>query len=724
MTPWTRDQQAAVGHVGGEAVVSASAGSGKTAVLIERAVRLVVSGRAGVEELLLVTFTNDAAEELRLRLRGALDAAVRTSPAGRRAGLLRQLRRLDRARIGTIHGFCLQVLRDYHHLLGLGAEPRVLSAEEAALLHDRVLEELFETNYGRDDAAGAAFRRLVDLYGGPGVDKGLAEAVRRCQHFLETLVDPAEWLARSRRAYSPGPEGEEFRRGCLAQLQEHWLGELRLVLAQFAVLREEAAAVPDARFAAHYADWHRHVQAALADMTAGRWAEAGERLGSASFRAPSVQRDAPYRSLVERINQDRNGLKESLRALGEEITQTVSPTAAERLAAQAAPAGAFLDLVEAYRARLAEAKGELGALEFDDLQRQAWRLLSADGGARPEWAEAAERYRREFRFVMVDEFQDVSELQDALVRAVCRRDAAGRCVNLLVVGDVKQSIYRFRSAYPEILQRLCRRADDAGGGLARYNLAVNFRSRREVLEAANFVFGRVLAGGPLELVYDERERLVPGAEYPAARTDSRTELYLLDRDLEPAEAEDGGEPGEVTWADLERFRREAYLIADRIRSLLDDKMTVTEGGRPRPVRAEDVVVLLRSPRHAARVVIDMLRGRGLAAYSADVQAFLEYPEIADLVAVLRVIDNPYQDIPLAAVLRGPLVRLTDAELARIRRVAGGGFYRAVRAFAESAGSDGASGRVREFLDRLAEFRGEAANSTVGDLVEYVCRRTG
>jgi len=649
---WTEQQLEAIRHRSGELVVSASAGSGKTAVIIERAMYLIRSGLADVDQLLIVTFTEDAADQLKERLRAALEEAYRSAgkPDARRR-LFSQLRLVDRAWISTIHAFSRQLLRNHHHLLGLAAEMTVLSAEESALLRARVAEELFEECYAAEDEFGLAFRRLVELYGGRSVDGGLTQAVLSTHAFLTSLVDPDGWLADCRRTYT-AVASRDFDLSSHAIWQYlgcQWQSELRRLESEFGALIETAGELSLTSMADHLADLRALVGDAASRLAGNEHSAALENLAGRVGRSPSTRNpdgDPKIDEFKKRVAQAKDSLKKTVT----EIQNGFSAEALARMTDQAPLIETFLNLVENFSSRLVETKSELGQLDFDDLQRLALKVLrmpQTDGPAGPA---VAEKYRRDFRFVMVDEYQDVNELQDAIVRSVCRQDAAGRAENLMVVGDVKQSIYRFRLAEPEVFQRLCRLAATEADRVRRIDLRENFRSQMGVIDTVNGVFEQLLLGGPLQLEYDDRARLICGAGSQGRSLDhaGRTELLLLEREL-GGEADSEDEiTGEI--ADLEVIEREAYLVAQRIKTLLDDPPIIAADEGDRALQQEDIVILLRTMKFTANRFVDMLRRFGLGAYCGQVEAFLEYPEIAAVVALLEVIDNPYQDIPLATVL--------------------------------------------------------------------------
>ncbi|NLX06150.1 MAG: helicase-exonuclease AddAB subunit AddA [Phycisphaerae bacterium] len=725
MTKWTEPQRHAINFTAGEAIVAASAGSGKTSVLIERAIRLIRAQQADVDQLLIVTFTEDAADQLKQRLREALDQAYRKAARVEdREFLFHQILLLDRAQISTIHSFSLNVLRENHHLMGLGADIKVFNPEEAALLKYRVLDALFEEWYAAEDAFGGRFRELVDLYGGRQVDQGLADAVHGIQGFLASLSDPAAWLERTRHNYAQiAQEGVDFGSHEAGRyLARSWAEELARIADQVVGLTARARSNGVEAVAAHLEQVLGLVDAARAALERSDWLQLGKTLSLSLPRWPTIKTDSPLRAASEQVKSAFEPVRKDFKDLMDEATTLLSPETAALMREQLPLIETLLEMVERFGQQLAEEKRLAGRLEFDDLQR-----LAAEALKRPRMGAGsgtvAERYQRRYQYVMVDEYQDVNELQDAIVRSVCRTNDEGCGTNLLVVGDVKQSIYRFRLAEPTIFQSLCQAASGDGAAVRRIDLRENFRSRRETIDAVNGVFERLLVGGALELEYDERSQLVCAAAFAEGETPHyQTELKIIERRIEP-NGDENGETGDV--ADMEATEREAYLVAKRIRELLDSQLPIAGPDGARPIVEEDIVILMRTMRHTAGVFIRMLRQFGISAYCQQVEAFLEYPEIADMVSLLAMIDNPYQDIPLVTLLRSPLVGMGADDLARIRLASKGPFYRAMRAYEHKAAADDATGeKVRQFVKLLERLRRCAAEMTVPELVQAAYHETG
>jgi ATP-dependent helicase/nuclease subunit A len=709
---WKPKQLEAINWPGGELIVSASAGTGKTSVIIERAWQLVLGRKANVDDLLIVTFTEDAAEQLKTRFRSRLDQETDTAESRDQRLFLRdQLHHLEKAQISTIHSFCRRVVHENYYRLGIGADVEILAPEQAVLLKHHLLDQLFEECYADETEFGNRFRALVNRYGGRRVDENLTSATLAIHAFLGSLANPEAWLARVRELIA-GLRTDNFDLSSLPAwdyLKNHWLTVLDTVAAQFQNAGRQVAQ-------------HGHPKLqeylnTLLDKTFVRRKFLAENrleklLANSDEKLPS---SPPIRNEDDKLwwtplKNDVDDAKESLKKIAEECLIVLAPEGKDILKAQTDFLETLTSLVETFSLRLTEAKGRHGHLEFDDLQRLALTILTGDG---------CETYRSRFKYILVDEYQDINELQNTIIRALGRPEEnfPGRVKNVFMVGDVKQSIYRFRLAEPKIFQNLYLTADPAGKtGLGRINLVDNFRSRAQVLDAVNTVFTAILRGGILELQYDDQSRLSCAARYPETQNKQTAELHILERQIEP-DPEENTEESE--FAEMEAAEREAFFTARRIRELLDNKFQITQKDATRPAVAEDIVILLRSLKKVAGPYISMLRRMGISAYCGQIEAFLEYPEIADIVALLKIIDNPYQDIPLTSVLRSPLVGADLGELAKIRLTDKLHLFDGLEKWVTGNPHDPAVEKFKTFLQQYRHWHRTAACAGVAELVQDI-----
>lgn len=691
----TKSQQAVVEDRGGRVLVSAAAGSGKTRVLVERLFRRVLGEeQADLDDFLIITYTRAAAAELRERIAQELGRRMAEDPGDRH--LQRQLLLVYQTDIKTIDSFCTALLRENVHLLDLGeqggltADFRVLDEGEAELLRQRVLPRVLESFY---TSMTPGQTQLADCFGFGRDDRGLEELVLELHSKVQSHAYPHRWLEEQRQSWASLPEdgGEtEFGRALLTRLARkarHWSDLLTRAGEE---LRSDNAL--ERAYGPAFASGTAQLEA-LAEAAETGWDAAAGRLPDFPRLSPARKCEDP--ALKEKMQTLWNRCKKESAAFCA-ILETTGAETGEDLRRSAPAMEALLALCVDFSAAYQQEKLRRNVTDFSDQEHYAVRLLlGEDGRPTPLAVVMSERYLE----VMVDEYQDTNQVQNCIFDALAR---GGR--SLFTVGDVKQSIYRFRLADPTIFLEQYRRYPDAAeaeeGEPRRILLSQNFRSRKEVLDAANFVFSAIMSREMGEVEYGEAERLYFGAAYLPPREDCLTEFHLL---LPP---QDDGEAEKVPAALLE-----ARMAADRIASLLSEGFPVTDedSGELRPCRAEDIVILMRSPgprlRHYARALTE----RGIPCATQENEDFFSAMEVAVMCSLLEILDNPRQDVPLIAVLRSPLAGFSPDRLALIRgRHPEGDFYEALAAFGEED--------CAEFLTRLADLRSLARDMSVHRLI--------
>lgn len=751
-------EQAAAVDAAGNVLLMAGAGTGKTSTLVARVVARAVDGAPPVklDRILMVTFTEAAAAEMRHRLREALAGLAEAAPEDER--MADQLARLETAHIGTIHSFCLRLIREHFHELHLDPQLRVLEPAEAAQMFRETLDAVLDPFLGGEDAPSVAVQEWIS---GPlGGDLGSAtEWVQRIHGYVQSRHDGAGWLAAQREHWAAVEPAEWLgqMRERLPRWAADWCDRLALVASANAKAAECRAILgPLAELAGRpdLADWREVASEALhgllaADSEAG-WKPLGR--GAKTNLRPDVDglmKDAVFlTSLVKPGAGGRDPVVEDWNLVRGHMA-------------------ALVRLVEAFGEAFARVKRDLGVLDFADLEQFALRLLG--DGTTP----VARGCQARFEEVLVDEAQDLNPAQEAILRAVSRPGAAA---NRFLVGDVKQSIYRFRLADPRIFQSLARRWGGAGGSVDEgqvLNLTGNFRSHERVLDFANEVFRRILVEGVGGVGYGPDAELRFGAPtertHFAGRDQARTEIHLR-LTTRPASGE-GGDGGSVDDAEPEdNTEAEARLVVRRLREMHDAGTPVWDRAAKtfRPMRWGDAVVLLRSPGPRGGAFARVFADAGVPL-SAPPGAFFDQPEMRDLLGLLQVLDNPLQDIPLAGVLRSPLAGIGEPdELAAIRMaVRRERFWTALNRFHElgaatAAGSGQTAGasvdaagespgdapqvplegeevfthaathgvaratwpRVDRFLRRFAVWRRLAQRGSMAALLEAICDDTG
>lgn len=681
MTNWTEAQASAISDRGGALLVSAAAGSGKTAVLVERAFCLMTDKAHPVaaDRLLLVTFSNASAAELRARIARRLEEALAEEPQSR--FLLRQRMLLGRARIQTVHAFCLDLIKEHFSELDISPSPVVATEAQLAPLRAQALEEVMEQAY-----ADPSFVKLCGLYGRSRSDAAAQKAILDLYEFSRSLPFPKRELQRFISLYreegplKTGPFGEELL-SYAAQLAK--AAEKALLAAEDALLQDETL-LPYAQSLSGDRAAFAHLGALIQN---GSWNEA------AVFAAGLGQtRLKPVRGGDERVKQQVQALRAKAAACLADLQKEVFICSEEEYLADlrdlapqvSALCGAALRFAEVYGGL----KTDSNFLEFSDFEHLALRLLYGEEGAPTALARTV---AQRFDAIMVDEFQDTSSIQNALFEAVCAPGGE----NLFFVGDVKQSIYRFRGANPELF--LKKRAQwpllSAGRHPATILLGHNFRSAAPVIDGVNDLFSTLMRPDVGEMVYSEEELLVEGAPH---KGDASFEFHLVDSSL-------GGEG-------------EAGYVAKLIVDLVQSKALVEENGALRPCRYDDFCILLRSPGPVAETYLMELEKRGVPARADAAGDLLKEGALQPVLAALRVVDNPAQDIPLAAALLSPLFAFSADEVTALRAAhPEGPLYAAVLL--------GDTPKTRAFLAQLRHYRTLSAVLPVHRLLEELLTGT-
>ncbi|ULO10258.1 helicase-exonuclease AddAB subunit AddA [Paenibacillus sp. 19GGS1-52] len=705
---WSDDQWRAIAESGDDILVAAAAGSGKTAVLVERIIRKISKEENGfsVDRLLVATFTKAAAAEMRQRIREALDRALEDN--GENDHLRRQLALLGKASITTLHSFCMEVIRRYYQLIPIDPGFRILNEHEAEMMRQELLEELLEEKYGAvsEDGEDTVFVRLADWFSGERSDDAVHALIQRLHDFARSHPWPAQWLRDTAADFSL-PDTDSLS-------QTPWvqsiLEEAKLTLAgAISQLTQGQAIALQPGGPAPYADnlaADLVMVSELIDAVNQRpWAELYDIFMEVSFgKLKACKKDSTDPGLQEAVKELRDSVKKSILELQKALFGRPAAVFLAELH-EAAPlmdelAETVIEFGERYRIE----KSGRGLVDFSDLEHYCLQILrhpdSLPGCSLP--SDAAMEYRAQFDEVLLDEYQDTNSVQEEIVRLISR-EAPG---NRFMVGDMKQSIYRFRLAEPGLFLDKYRSFSTKGANVSGsdsesstgsvIDLARNFRSRREVVNAVNMIFRQIMNETVAEISYDERAELVYGANFPGTEEQSpdtyfAPELLLIDRGknatgkAEEASEDSEDAPQESEVIESETAQLEARAIARRI-----SQMTGMTGGSPlliydkglkimRPVIYGDIVILLRSARIWTPLMIEELRLEGIPAYGDQNKGYFQATEVEIALSLLKVVDNPQQDIPLAGVLRSPVVGLSEEELATVRLCSQGSFYEALQA---------------------------------------------
>ncbi|MDQ0429040.1 ATP-dependent helicase/nuclease subunit A [Planomicrobium stackebrandtii] len=703
---WTDEQWLAIWAKGQDMLVSAAAGSGKTAVLINRMIEKVLAEEdpISVDELLVVTFTNASAAEMRHRMSNALEKAVAENPES--SHLKKQLRLINKAQISTLHSFCLQVVKQYAYLLEIDPGFRIAGDTEAALLRDDILEAVLENAYEGEGAE--AVYRLADSFTSDRSDQAMEVLLSKLYDYSRVHPDPEDWLQQVPALY------DVAETAAIDELP--FIGDLKLTIGhaleealQLTQQGLQLALQPDgpALLEDTFKTDAEVIQAALAALE-NSWDSLYAFSKSFQFeKAASIKKDSCDPAVAEEAKGIRNEVKKIVTGLFDAYFTRSPKRLLEEMREMAPMMKTLVKLTQIFADQYKVLKIDRALVDFSDLEHYALEILSDEG--RP--SAIAKEYQDRFKEVLVDEYQDTNLLQETILNLV--KSGEEHDGNLFMVGDVKQSIYRFRLAEPMLfLGKYARFRHDAESTGLRIDLNANFRSRKEILDGTNYIFSQIMGERVGEIDYDEAAALKAKAPYPDHQIP--IELALIHEPETEEEAVD---------EDLVKSQWEARFIAKKIKEMMDQEMLVNDPWtqQQRKLEYRDIVVLMRSMTWSSDFV-DEFKMAGIPLYAELTGGYFDALEVMIMLNTLRVIDNPYQDIPLASVLRAPFIGLKENELAEIRLAAPqASFYEAVKTFMRAGtGIDPAAAKkLQRFVLQLEGWRNQARRGSLAELIWQV-----
>ncbi|QDI90033.1 helicase-exonuclease AddAB subunit AddA [Salicibibacter halophilus] len=725
---WTDDQWRAIALRGGNILVSAAAGSGKTAVLVERIARRVIDPNdpAEIDRLLVVTFTNAAAAEMSVRIGERLDEAIKDNPGS--LHLQRQRQLLNRAHISTLHSFCNEVIRHYYYEASIDPNVRVANDTEREILKEEVLDELLEEYYGSGEAH---FFELVDAYSGDRSDEGIRKLLLSIFTQARAHPEPSRWLEEAACMYEyPYENVEDTPWGASFQAYAREKLQVAIEALQKAISLAEHPSGP-AKYIDVLTREKQMLESLIQDQTWDNWHATFKHFSPERMPAKDKEAEA---SIAKESKSYRDQAKDIINDVADIFA--ASPNAhLDKIRDMKEHVRLLMTLVQAFSDRYAAVKKEKALIDYEDLEHLTLQILREENGKTPSMVALA--YQDYFTEILTDEYQDTNRVQEAILQLL-----SNGC-NRFMVGDVKQSIYRFRLAEPSLFLEkqqsygTLKSADvrNIRSEGVRVDLAENFRSRKQVLDGVNYVFKQVMDETIGDVQYDERQVLRYGnMDYDQSATGYENEVVLLDR---------SGHANADEEEELQTAEKEGQWIAEKIESMVESRFPVYDKhlGQTRPLEYRDITVLMRT-MNAAPTFMDVFKQAGIPTYAAQSGGYFRRVEVQVMMALLRVIDNPYQDIPLASVLRSPIVGLRENELAEIR-LAGKGqpFYEAMKkivaeqpvlpgdaklSFIEEKQRAGGEwrNRVAAFYSHLQKWRSQARNHSLSQLIWDLFHETG
>lgn len=745
---WTEEQQKVISLRNRNILVSAAAGSGKTAVLVERIITMIsdVENPVDIDKLLVVTFTNAAAAEMSERISAALEKKIEQDPEN--MFLRRQVTLVRNAHICTFHSFCQSVIRNHFNEIGIDPSFRIGDETELTLMKNDVMEALFEKHYAEyADKKGhaakqeevlkekdQAFVKLIESYSDNKTDEGLRAMVLQLYQFSMSYPWPEQWLDKNKEAFQV-QSLEEME-------QSQWMQFLMEYLVQIVedVKRENQKALEICA----QADGPDMYQDALLDdgdyigqiAACKTYSEFSKALSGHKWARLSAKKsdtvDPDKRNLVKAI---RDQIKKTLDDVKKQFFFQDAGQMLLDMQSLALPMEALMELTKEFKQEYQKAKEEKRVVDFNDLEHYALAILLDENTGNP--TSVADAYREEFAEILVDEYQDSNEVQETILGSICKREPDAP--NLFMVGDVKQSIYKFRMARPELFMEKYDSYSLSDSLYQRIDLHKNFRSRAIVLDSVNEIFEIIMKKSLGKVEYDDSAALYLGNEsfVEGERSAKQTELLLVELDGDTDNEETVKEEEEVS-----KIEWEARMVQMRIKELVDpDKGLMVidkKNGELRPCRYGDIAILLRTMSGWSDTYLEVLKDAGVPVYTDTRTGYFSTYEIRTMLQFLKVLDNPRQDIPLAAVMRSMFGSFTGEEMAIMRNrypdmdlidtvECYGGLYELCQGSDKdtlSLEEQMLSKKADAFLEKISSFRKRVAYTSIHQLLERIYEETG
>ncbi len=711
---WTERQLEAIKKRGSTLLVSAAAGSGKTAVLVERIKRLLLEEGTGIDRMLVVTFTNAAAAEMKEKISRMLTKALadpETDPA-KRSFLRHQHDILGRASICTFHSFALDLLRRYYHVIGVDPDLRICDESNQSIFKRDAMDELFEDRFESRDPDLLYF---LDRYAGSRSNEPAKAMIRAMHTFLQSLPDPDGWLKDA--AEGKLFDAEKFTR-CAAELAEEELSAVCSYLKMASYIFDSVPEGALANISAKHADDMASAEAILAAFE--RSPEEGFKAVSEGIAWTAMRTNKQEKDLFETVKEPVGALRKKAKKRFDDLRSTLEDFSLSELETEKdmllPPLKALCALTADFSGRYNEKKLARRCLDFSDIEHMALRILENE--------EVCAECRERFDAIFIDEYQDSNLVQESLIQRICRPD------NVFMVGDVKQSIYKFRLAEPELF--LAKYRDIKAGKLAGsevVDLNSNFRSKGPVIAYINGIFEKIMTEASCGIVYDSDASLVEGAPYDGPLR-YEPEFFLISRSMpEEAETPEDEEIGELKSDELE-----ALNAVRVIKKYLGKPIYDSASGSTRPLRYADMAILLKSVKNRGEVYYRTLLDAGIPVQLDRSEGYFDVMEIQVFMNLLRLIDNRQKDVPLLSVLRFPAFGFRADDLAAVRVWADAAYpaedgrkqteYN--RAFTLYA-AEGPEGELRDrcaaFLEKLDSWRVRASFLPLGDFLWELLNET-
>lgn len=685
---WTDQQLSAINLRNKNILVSAAAGSGKTAVLVNRIIKLIKEDKVDIDKLLVVTFTNAAASEMRERIGNALEDEIIINPD---SDLQRQIILLNRSNIETIHSFCLSVIKNNFTELDIDPDFRIADETELSFLAEEAIEELFEECYEKEDRE---FLNLIEAYSSKKNDQGLMDAVMSIYRYAISSPYPEKWLNSVKNDYKIA---ENFNFSD-TKWSDNLIESIRIQLIGFrdSLLNSIKLIKNEPEFESYLDTLNSDLfnVESLMEKSSESFQSLVTGIDKISFDKIGRCKKGADEKLKEKVKEGRDSIKKGIGSIKEDLGSMDNETIKKEINFLQPGIERLIDLTISFMDKFRKKKKDKNVIDFNDIEHLCLQILGENRNGSIVETEAALKLKDKFHEILVDEYQDTNNVQETIIKLISRENKGGN--NVFMVGDVKQSIYRFRQANPEIfLGKYREYSQDTEKNRVKILLNRNFRSRKEIIDGTNFIFKKIMSREIGEIDYNKDEMLYLGADYTEEENTGLKPLGGLEMHL-------------IDKADQEEFTikedLEAALIADTIEKLIDSSYGVYDSSIKglRKISYRDIAVLSRSTINISSALLSEFKKRDIPSYSDGGSTFFQTLEIKLICSYLKAIDNPLNDIPLVSILKSPIYRFSSEDLGKIRLYdLKGPFYNVLKKAAEDADL---KEKISFFLDEFQYFR--------------------
>ena len=660
---WTEEQSQAIHEKGSNILVAAAAGSGKTAVLVERIINKIIEEEIDIDKLLVVTFTNAAASEMRERILNAIYKKIEEEPTNLR--LQKQITLLNKSNICTIHSFCLDVIRNNFYEINISPNFRIGDTAEIELLKEEVLDELFEDLYLKEDEG---FLKLLEIYTSYKDDEPLKDIVKSIYNFIQSAPFPEKWLAEKVKLFDIDIENTDFAETVWGKIILNNYKECieENILGLKKIKKELEAENELEKFSQAIRLDIENLESLLVNLNS--WDKSYELAKTFSFvRWPSSKKINSETPAF--VKEKRDMINAKFKKLKDSIFIYTSAEVLSDLKNMYEVLKLLQAIILKFNENYKKAKLERNIIDFNDIEHLALKILIKDEDGKYVPSEIAKKYQDKFEEIAIDEYQDSNMVQEYILTSISKGN------NIFMVGDVKQSIYKFRQAMPELflnkyktykLKKEKTEADDL-----KIQLFKNFRSRKNILDTTNIIFQEIMSKDLGDVDYNEDEYLNLGANYEEPQLENidfagKTEINIINLEDTTKDSQEDEEDNGKTER-IENSILEARYVAQKINELINSNYYVLDKKEGyRKVTYKDIVVLLRSTTELSPIYEKEISDLGMPVYSETSTEYLNSVEIQLIMSCLKIIDNPMQDIPLVTVMRSMIGGFTDNDLIEIR----------------------------------------------------------